>query len=123
MEKHGFLRLPQTKTRWLDNIIMVINQNGAKYSWLLNLLDEILTLLNHRQHFRRETVRIESIFVLVDHLTLDEYRVGLEGQDNVDRRFKNFDNNGDDKLTKDEFVGDPSAEVQKNPNWLLLGKC
>ena len=61
-------------------------------------------------------MRIESIFVLVDNLTLDEYRAGLKGQDNIDRRFKNFDKNGDGKLTKEEFVSDLSKEVQKNPN-------
>jgi hypothetical protein len=42
-------------------------------------------------------------------LTLDEYKAGLKGQDNLDARFNNFDKNGDGKLTREEFVG-PSAK-------------
>jgi len=42
-------------------------------------------------------------------LTLDEYKAGLKGQDNLDARFKSFDKNGDGKLTREEFVG-PSAK-------------
>ena len=38
-------------------------------------------------------------------LTLDEYKAGLKGQDNLEARFKNFDKNGDGKLTREEFVG------------------
>ena len=40
-----------------------------------------------------------------DILTLEEYQVGLKGQDNIEARFKNFDKNGDGKLTRKEFVG------------------
>ena len=42
-------------------------------------------------------------------LTLDEYKAGLKGQDNLEARFKGFDKNGDGKLTREEFVG-PSKE-------------
>jgi arylsulfatase A-like enzyme len=38
-------------------------------------------------------------------LTLEEYRKGLSGQDNLEKRFTNFDKNGDGKLTREEFVG------------------
>jgi N-acetylgalactosamine-6-sulfatase len=38
-------------------------------------------------------------------LTLDEYKSGLVGQENLDTRFNNFDKNGDGKLTRAEFVG------------------
>ncbi len=37
-------------------------------------------------------------------LTLDEYKAGLKGQDNLETRFNNFDKNGDGKLTREEFV-------------------
>jgi N-acetylgalactosamine-6-sulfatase len=37
-------------------------------------------------------------------LTLDEYKAGLKGQDNLETRFKNFDKNGDGNLTREEFV-------------------
>ncbi len=40
-----------------------------------------------------------------DILTLDEYRAGLKGQENLEARFRNFDKNGDGKLTREEFVG------------------
>lgn len=40
-----------------------------------------------------------------DHLTLDEYQAGLKGQNDLDARFKNFDKNGDGKLTREEFIG------------------
>ena len=40
-------------------------------------------------------------------LTLDEYKAGLKGQENLEDRFKNFDKNGDGKLTREEFVGPP----------------
>lgn len=36
-------------------------------------------------------------------LTLDEYKVGLKGQADLDARFKNFDKNGDGKVTREEF--------------------
>ena len=39
-----------------------------------------------------------------DQLTLDEYKVGLKGQDDLDNRFKRFDHNGDGKLTGEEFT-------------------
>ena len=38
-------------------------------------------------------------------LTLEEYKAGLKGQENLEDRFKNFDKNGDGKLTRDEFIG------------------
>jgi N-acetylgalactosamine-6-sulfatase len=41
-------------------------------------------------------------------LTLEEYKAGLKGQDNLETRFKGFDKNGDGRLTREEFVG-PSA--------------
>jgi N-acetylgalactosamine-6-sulfatase len=42
-------------------------------------------------------------------LTLDEYKAGLKGQDNLEARFKGFDKNDDGKLTREEFVG-PGAK-------------
>jgi N-acetylgalactosamine-6-sulfatase len=39
-----------------------------------------------------------------DQLTLDEYKAGLKGQDDLDARFKRFDHNGDAKLTGEEFT-------------------
>ena len=38
-------------------------------------------------------------------LTLDEYKAGLKNQANLDKRFQNFDKNGDGELTREEFVG------------------
>jgi len=38
-------------------------------------------------------------------LTLEEYRNGLGKKDDAEKRFKNFDQNGDGKLTRGEFVG------------------
>lgn len=38
-------------------------------------------------------------------LTFDEYQAGLKGQVNLETRFKNFDRNGDGRLTREEFVG------------------
>lgn len=38
-------------------------------------------------------------------LTLDEYKIGLKGQQNLEDRFRRFDHNGDGKLTREEFVG------------------
>ena len=40
-----------------------------------------------------------------DILTLDEYKTGLKGQDNLEARFKSFDKDSDGKLTREEFVG------------------
>jgi Ca2+-binding EF-hand superfamily protein len=40
-----------------------------------------------------------------DRLSLEEYRAGLKGEDNLDARFKSFDHNSDGKLTREEFVG------------------
>ena len=37
-------------------------------------------------------------------LTFDEYKTGLKGQHDLEARFKSFDNDGDGKLTRDEFV-------------------
>ena len=42
-------------------------------------------------------------------LTLDEYKAGQKGGENLEARFKNFDKNGDGKLTREEFVG-PGAK-------------
>jgi hypothetical protein len=42
-------------------------------------------------------------------LTLDEYKTGQQGGENIDARFKNFDKNGDGKLSREEFV-DPRAK-------------
>ena len=39
----------------------------------------------------------------------EEYIVGLKGQENLETRFKNFDKNGDGKLSCEEFVG-PSGK-------------
>lgn len=39
-----------------------------------------------------------------DVLTPAEYLAGLKGQDDLEARFKNFDKNGDGKLTREEFV-------------------
>ncbi|MCY2975234.1 MAG: sulfatase-like hydrolase/transferase [Planctomycetota bacterium] len=38
-------------------------------------------------------------------LSLDEYRAGLPGQTNIEQRFRNFDKNSDNNLTREEFVG------------------
>jgi len=38
-------------------------------------------------------------------LTLEEYRNGLAQKDNAEARFKNFDRDGDGRLTRLEFVG------------------
>ncbi len=43
-----------------------------------------------------------------DILTLDEYKTGLKGQDNLEARFKSFDKDSDGKLTREEFVGSSS---------------
>ena len=37
-------------------------------------------------------------------LTLEEYRTGLTNPTNAENRFKNFDKDGDGKLTRVEFV-------------------
>ncbi len=42
-------------------------------------------------------------------LTLDEYKAGLKGQDNLEARLKNFDKNGDGKVSREEFVA-PAAK-------------
>ena len=42
---------------------------------------------------------------LDDRLSLEEYQAGLKGEDNLEARFKNFDQNSDGKLTREEFVG------------------
>jgi len=38
-------------------------------------------------------------------LTLEEYKEGLKGKENLESRFQNFDKNKDGKLTREEFVG------------------
>ncbi|HEY2574573.1 MAG TPA: sulfatase-like hydrolase/transferase, partial [Verrucomicrobiaceae bacterium] len=38
-------------------------------------------------------------------LSLDEYKAGLKNGSNLEQRFKNFDKNGDGKLSREEFVG------------------
>lgn len=40
-----------------------------------------------------------------DILTLGEYKAGLQGQENLETRYKKFDKNGDGMLTRDEFIG------------------
>lgn len=42
-------------------------------------------------------------------LTLDEYKAGQNGGATLEARFKNFDKNGDGKLSREEFVG-PKAK-------------
>ena len=37
-------------------------------------------------------------------LTLDEYKMGLKNGENLEARFKNFDRNGDGKVSREEFV-------------------
>jgi Ca2+-binding EF-hand superfamily protein len=37
-------------------------------------------------------------------LTLDEYVAAQKGAPNLESRFKNFDKNGDGKLSREEFV-------------------
>ncbi len=43
-----------------------------------------------------------------DILTLDEYKTGLKGQDNLEARFKSLDKDGDNKLTREEYTGSPA---------------
>ena len=40
-----------------------------------------------------------------DHLSLDEYKTGLTGRSDLDKRFKRIDKDGDGKLSRQEFVG------------------
>jgi N-acetylgalactosamine-6-sulfatase len=40
-----------------------------------------------------------------DILTLEEYQTGLKGQSDLESRYKSFDQNGDGKLTRAEFIG------------------
>lgn len=42
-------------------------------------------------------------------LTLEEYKAGLKGQDDLEKRFANFDKNSDGQLTREEFIG-PSGK-------------
>ena len=42
-------------------------------------------------------------------LTLEEYKAGLKGQDNLETRFRGFDKDGDGRLTRSEFVGPSTA--------------
>ena len=44
-------------------------------------------------------------------LTLEEYKAGLKGQDNLETRFRGFDKDEDGRLTREEFVG-PSAAME-----------
>lgn len=37
-------------------------------------------------------------------LTLEEYKAGLKGESNLEACFQRFDQNGDGKLTREEFV-------------------
>ncbi|MCB1087636.1 MAG: hypothetical protein KDM63_11370, partial [Verrucomicrobiae bacterium] len=43
-----------------------------------------------------------------DQLSLEEYKAGLQGQDDLDARFKRFDKNGDGILTGEEFTNPTS---------------
>jgi hypothetical protein len=38
-------------------------------------------------------------------LSLEEFQTALKGQADLEARFKNFDKDGDGKLTRGEFVG------------------
>ena len=40
-----------------------------------------------------------------DHLSLNEYQVGLKGKSELQSRFSKFDKNGDGKVSREEFVG------------------
>lgn len=40
-----------------------------------------------------------------NHLSLQEYKIGQAGGENLEQRFKNFDRNKDGKVTREEFVG------------------
>jgi Ca2+-binding EF-hand superfamily protein len=40
-----------------------------------------------------------------NRLTLEEYRNGLSKKDDAEKRFANFDKNGDGQLSHQEFVG------------------
>lgn len=40
-----------------------------------------------------------------DRLSLEEYQAGLKGEENLEARFKKFDQNSDGKLTREEFIG------------------
>jgi Ca2+-binding EF-hand superfamily protein len=40
-----------------------------------------------------------------DILSLEEFQTALKGQADLEARFKNFDQNGDGKLTRVEFIG------------------
>jgi hypothetical protein len=39
-----------------------------------------------------------------DTLSLEEYTVGLKGESNLESRYKNFDQDGNGKLTRKEFI-------------------
>lgn len=41
-------------------------------------------------------------------LTLDEYKTGLKGEDDLENRFHRFDKNADGLLTREEFIGQPA---------------
>lgn len=41
------------------------------------------------------------------YLTIEEYRDGLTGQENLEARFNNFDKNHDGRVSREEFVGAP----------------
>ena len=48
-------------------------------------------------------------------LTPEEYRAGLTNRANAETRFKNFDKDGDGKLTREEFVGPGSQATKETP--------
>ncbi len=52
--------------------------------------------------FARWDTNIDNI------LTLEEYQLGLKGQDNLEARFHSFDKNNDGQLTRQEFIGNSS---------------
>jgi Ca2+-binding EF-hand superfamily protein len=48
-----------------------------------------------------------------DRLSLEEYQAGLKGEDNLEARFNNFDQNSDGKLTREEFVGTAARQPRE----------
>ena len=60
---------------------------------LLTQNEQIRCVENVEKHLAKDGV-----------LTLDEYKVGLKGESNLDARFQRFDKNGDGQLTREEFV-------------------
>lgn len=49
-------------------------------------------------------------------LTLDEYKAGQRGQDELDARYKRFDKNGDGHVTREEFIGSSNQSPTQDDN-------